>query len=145
LGQRTLLVDANLRDPCQHKLFNLAEKRGLSDILAARQDINLVSTLEAFPNLSVLGAGTSAPNPQELLNRATFPDLMNQLMSKFDVILVDTSPAGISADSQAIVARCGGALLVSRLNHTRLENLAALKAQILVTGAQIVGAVINEF
>jgi chain length determinant protein tyrosine kinase EpsG len=145
LGQRTLLVDANLRDPRQHELFNLAEKRGLSDILAARQDISLVSTLEAFPNLSVLGAGTLAPNPQELLNRATFADLMNQAMAKFDVILVDTSPAGISADSQAIVARCGGALLVSRLNHTRLEDLAAVKAQISVTGAQIVGAVINEF
>jgi len=145
LGQRTLLVDANLRDPRQHELFNLAEKRGLSDILAARQDISLVSVLEAFPNLSVLGAGTLAPNPQELLNRATFADLMNQAMAKFDVILVDTSPAGISADSQAIVARCGSALLVSRLDHTRLEDLAAVKAQILVTGAKIVGAVINEF
>jgi chain length determinant protein tyrosine kinase EpsG len=145
LGQRTLLVDANLRDPRQHELFNLAEKRGLSDILATRQDISLLSTLEAFPNLSVLGAGTLAPNPQELLNRATFADLMNQAMSKFDVILVDTSPAGISADSQVIVAHCGGALLVSRLNHTRLEDLAALKTQISVTGAQIVGAVINEF
>jgi len=145
LGQRTLLVDANLRDPRQHELFNLAEKRGLSDILAARQDMSLVSSLEAFPNLSVLGAGTLAPNPQELLNRATFADLMNQAMAKFDVILVDTSPAGISADAQAIVARCGGVLLVSRLNHTRLHDLVALKAQFSVTGAQIVGAVINEF
>lgn len=145
LGQRTLLVDANLRDPRQHELFNLAEKRGLSDILAARQDMSLVSTVEAFPNLSVLGAGTLAPNPQELLNRATFADLMNQAMAKFDVILVDTSPASISADSQAIVARCGGALLVSRMDHTRLADLAAVKAQVSVTGAQIVGAVINEF
>ena len=145
LGQRTLLVDANLRDPRQHELFSLAEKLGLSDILAARQDISLVRAIEAFPNLSVLGAGTLAPNPQELLNRPTFADLMNQAMAKFDVILVDTSPAGISADSQAIVASCRGALLVSRLNYTRLEDLAAVKSQISVTGAQIVGAVINDF
>jgi chain length determinant protein tyrosine kinase EpsG len=145
LAQRTLLVDANLRDPRQHELFYLAEKRGLSDILASRQDMSLVNQVEAFPNLWVLGAGTLAPNPQELLYRATFADFMNQAMAKFDLILIDASPAGMFADSQAIVALCGGALLVSRLNHTRLGDLATVKAQISVTGAQIVGAVINEF
>ncbi len=145
LGISTLLVDANLRNPRQHVLFHVDEKRGLSDILAARQDISLISNIEAFPNLSVLGAGTLAPNPQELLNRATFANFMNQAMDKYDVILVDTSPASICADAQAIVAHCGGALLVSRLDHTRLSDLAAVKAQISATGARIVGAVINEF
>ena len=145
LGQSTLLVDANLRNPRQHALFNVFEKLGLSDILAARQDISLISNIEAFPNLSILGAGTLAPNPQELLNRATFANFMNQAMAKFDVILLDTSPAVSCADAQAIVAHCGGALLVSRLDHTRLSDLAAVKAQISATGSKIVGAVINEF
>jgi chain length determinant protein tyrosine kinase EpsG len=145
LGMRTLLLDANLREPRQHELFNLTEKRGLSDILAARNDKSLISNIEAFPNLSVLGAGTLAPNPQELLNRATFASFMNQTMELYDVILVDTSPAVDSADAQAIVARCGGALIVSRLDHTKMSDLAAVKAQISVTGAQIVGAVINDF
>ena len=145
LGLRTLLLDANLREPRQHELFNLTEKRGLSDILAARNDKSLISNIEAFPNLSILGAGTLAPNPQELLNRATFPSFMHQTMESYDVILVDTSPAIDSADAQAIVARCGGALLVSRLDHTKMSDLAAVKAQISVTGAQIVGAVINDF
>ena len=145
LGQRTLLVDANLRSPQQHKLFQLAEKRGLSDIVAGRNDLNLISNVEAFPNLSILGAGTLPPNPQELLNRATFVEFMNQALSKYDLILFDTSPAAVSADSQAIVAICGGALLVSKLNQTRLSDLAEVKAQISVTGARIVGAVINDF
>jgi protein-tyrosine kinase len=145
LGVRTLLLDANLREPRQHELFNLTEKRGLSDILAARNDKSLISNIEAFPNLSILGAGTLAPNPQELLNRATFANFMTQAMALYDVILVDTSPAVDSADAQAIVASCGGALLVSRLDHTKMSDLAAVKAQISVTGAQIVGAVINDF
>ena len=145
LGRSTLLVDANLREPRQHVLFNATQKLGLSDILAARQDISLICNIEAFPNLSFLGAGTVAPNPQELLNRATFVNFMSQVMNKFDVILVDTSPAASCADAQAIVAHCGGALLVSRLDHTRLSDLAAVKAKISVTGAQIVGAVINDF
>jgi Mrp family chromosome partitioning ATPase len=70
---------------------------------------------------------------------------MHQTMESYDVILVDTSPAVDSADAQAIVARCGGALLVSRLDHTKMSDLAAVKAQISVTGAEIVGAVINDF
>lgn len=145
LGVRTLLIDANLREPRQHELFNLTEKRGLSDILAARNDKSLISNIEAFPNLSILGAGTLAPNPQELLNRATFASFMHQTMESYDIILVDTSPAVDSADAQAIVARCGGALIVSRLDHTKMIDLAAVKAQISVTGAEIVGAVINDF
>ncbi len=145
LGKRTLLVDANLREPIQHVIFKLKEKHGLSDILAGRNGIDLISNIEAFPNLSILGAGTLPPNPQELLNRATFVDLMNQAMGKFDIILLDTAPASNSADSQAIAAVCGGALVVSRLNHTRLSDLDDVKSQISVTGARIVGAVINEF
>jgi chain length determinant protein tyrosine kinase EpsG len=145
LGRRTLLIDANLRDPRQQELFKLAEKRGLSDILAARQDMSLVSSIEAFPNLSVLGAGTLAPNPQELLNRATFANFMNEATAKFDVVLVDTSPTKTSADSQAVVAICKGALVVSRLNHTRHSDLYDINSQVRVTGARVIGAVINKF
>jgi chain length determinant protein tyrosine kinase EpsG len=136
LGKRTLLVDANLRQPRQHQIFKLQEKLGLSDILAVRNGIDLVSDIEAFPNLSILGAGTLPPNPQELLNRATFVDFMNQAKDKFDIILLDTAPASDSADSQAIAAVCGGVLVVSRLNHTRLSDLADLKSQITVTGSR---------
>ena len=145
LGHRTLLVDANLRDPRQHTLFSLTEKLGLSDILAVRQDMNLISNVDAFPNLSILGAGTLAPNPQELLNRATFANFMNQAMAKFDLILVDASPAAKSADAQAVVALCGGALIVSRLNHTKLSDIADVQAQIQSTGSRVIGAVINHF
>lgn len=145
LGERTLLVDANLRDPRQHRIFNLKENRGLSDILAGRAGLDVVTRIEAFVDLSVLGAGTNPPNPQELLSRATFAEFMNQAVGLYDVVLVDTTPAKVSADAQATVARCGGALLVSRLNHTRHSDITTLRDQISVTGARVVGAVINDF
>ena len=145
LGERTLLVDANLRDPRQHTIFNLKENRGLSDILAGRADMDVITKVESFVDLSVLGVGTIPPNPQELLNRETFTNFMNQAIGQYDVILVDTTPASITADAQATIARCGGALLVSRLNHTRLSDIAEARDQITVTGARVVGAVINEF
>jgi protein-tyrosine kinase len=145
LGERTLLVDANMRDPRQHSIFNLKENRGLSDIIAGRAGLDVVTEIEYFEDLSVLGAGTAAPNPQELLNRTRFTHFLNYSTSKFDVVIVDASPANASADAQVTVARCGGALLVSRLNHTRLSDIAEVRNQIAVTGARVVGAVINEF
>lgn len=145
LGERTLLIDANMRDPRQHVIFNLQESRGLSDIIAGRAGLDVVSQVEFFEDLSVLGAGTLPPNPQELLNRASFTYFMSQAVSQYDVILVDTPPASYSADAQATVARCGGALLVSRLNHTRLSDITEVRNQIALTGARVVGAVINDF
>ncbi len=145
LGQKTLLVDANLRNPTQHSIFNIKENRGLSDVLAGRAGLDIATRVDSFVDLSVLGAGTLPPNPQELLSRATFTDFMNQAIGQYDVVLVDATPAADTADAQATVARCGGALLVSRLNHTRVSDLTAVRDQMSLTGAQIVGAVINDF
>jgi chain length determinant protein tyrosine kinase EpsG len=145
LGERTLLIDANLREPRQHKIFNLKEKLGLSDVLVGRATMEVITKVDSFVDLSVLGAGTLPPNPQELLNRDTFTDFMKLAVGEYDVILVDTTPANIIADTQATVARCGGALLVSRLNHTRLSDFSEVRDQISVTGARVVGSVINDF
>lgn len=145
LGERTLLVDANMRSARQSKIFNLKETRGLSDILVERAGIEVVTRISSFVGLSVLGAGTTPPNPQELLGRSSFAHFMNQAMGNYDVIIVDTPPAAETSDAQAISARCGGALLVSRLNHTPLSDLANIREQIKVTGVRIVGAVLNDF
>jgi len=145
LGERTLLVDANMRDPRQHLIFNQKENRGLSDIIAGRAGLEAVSKVAFFEDLSVLGAGTIPPNPQELLNRTRFTHFISYANSKYDVVIVDASPANDSADAQVTVARCGGALLVSRLDHTRLSDITEVRNQIAVTGARVVGAVINDF
>ncbi len=145
LGQRTLLIDANLRDPRQHQIFKLKANIGLSDILAGRADLGLATQLESVENLSILSAGAVASNPLELLSRASFKGLMKQAAAQYDVVLVDTTPVTMTADAQATVAHCGSALLVSRLNHTKFSDLTEMRDQIAITGAQIVGSVINDF
>ena len=145
LGERTLLLDANLRDPSQHKIFNLEEQLGLSDILVGRADLDVAIKIEPFPYLTVLGAGTPPSNPQELLSRYVFTDFMEQVASFYDVIIVDTAPAVASSDAQTVAARCDGALLVSRLNKTRRSELENLRDQLIVTGVNIMGAVLNDF
>ncbi|HSI22016.1 MAG TPA: chain length determinant protein tyrosine kinase EpsG [Methylophilaceae bacterium] len=142
LGEHTLLIDANLRRPTQHALFNLRETRGLSDVLIGRASIEVIREIDAISNLSVLGAGTIPPNPQELLNRKSFTELINIVRDIYDVVIVDTAPAIAAADAQMVAARCRGALLVSRLNETPMSDIANVGDQLVVSDVQLVAAIV---
>lgn len=145
LGLRTLLIDANLREPRQHEIFNLKLSIGLSELLAIDANIEVIPHAGPVENLSILCAGAMTSNPLELLSRKSFAQLINQVKTHFDVVLIDTSPAIASSDAQTVVANCDGAMLVSRLNKTKLADLTEVKNQISITGAQIVGGVVNQF
>lgn len=145
LGEHTLLVDANLRAPEQHTLFNLGQGLGLSDRLAGRADDEVVTRIPSFVDLSVLRAGTPPPNPQELLARDTFSSLIAKVGNSYDVVLFDAPPAALDSDALTIAARAEGVLLVVRKDHTRINDLLALSGQLQALGVEIVGCVINEF
>ncbi len=145
LGERTLLIDADLRSPRQHSIFNLGNRQGLSDMLVGRASHAAVVRIPAFVDLSVLTAGTVPPNPAELLSRATLQILLEDFAGRYDVILIDTPPAGMNADALTVAARAAGAMLVLRQNHTRLTAAAAHRAQMSGAGAELVGTVLNQF
>jgi protein-tyrosine kinase len=145
LGEQTLLVDANLRHPKQHEIFDLKGKQGLSDVLAGRADLDAVVKVDSFVDLSVLRAGTLPPNPQELLNRPSFGALNQQLEARYDAVLYDVSAFSTGADALAVAARAGGALLIVRKNHTLTSDLRAMSNQLTQSGAQVVGSVLVDF
>jgi chain length determinant protein tyrosine kinase EpsG len=142
MGRKVLLVDANLRKPRQHDIFNLGNGMGLSDVLAERVDSAQLRSFSAFPTLSVLPAGSPPPNPTELLARPAFGALLSGLEANYDIILVDTAPAELGADFQLVVARVGGMLIATRRHVSRVAPLSELKDKITLTGAQVVGAVV---
>ncbi len=144
LGERTLLVDADLRHPRQHRIFNLDGGAGLSALLAGRGDDGAVRRIRGLVDLSVLPAGAVPPNPQELLGRPAFAALHGELGRRYDVILLDTSAAALGADFQAVSSVTGGALLVARRNATRAADAAAVNERVVNAGARAVGVVLNE-
>ena len=144
LGERTLLIDADLRQPRQHELFNLKSDYGLSDMMAGRADPQVVKKIPAFRDLSVLSAGTVPPNPVELLSRG-LRNCLQQLETQYDVILIDTPAAEQGIDAQIISTICGGALLVASQDKTRLNAVQNLKTTLQETGCQCLGAVISNF
>lgn len=145
LGARTLLIDANLRCPYQHKIFNLENKQGLSDVLVGRATIlDVIHKVEEFVDLTVLPAGTLPPNPLELLSRTSFSELNESLVSQFEVVLYDTSDFLIGADALAIAAHTGGVLLVADKNNTRLADVNVMNEQITRNNLEVVGSVLVD-
>jgi len=145
LGERTLLVDADLRHPRQHLLFGLDGHIGLSTVLSERAGMEALQSIPSLPNLAVLPAGALAPNPTELLARPVLPKLLQQLAQAFDVILLDSSASSETADAQVLAVRAGAALIVARKNAARTWQVQGISAQVTEARATIVGAVLNDY
>lgn len=145
LGERTLLIDADLRKPRQHLIFNIPDRAGLSAVLSGRADRSAVAPVPGFGTLWLLPAGAPPPNPQELLSRQNLAALLQELRGDFDVILFDTPPAKRYADVQSVAFRAGSALVLARKDHTRLDDATGVIRELSDTGARVVGTVINAF
>lgn len=145
LGERTLLIDTDMRTARQHLLFGLENSVGLTTYLSRRTPEPRLHRVAGLGELYVLSAGPTPPNPQELAARAEFAALLETMHQQFDVILLDTPAATGAADAQTIAALSGGALLLSRQDHTRLRRVDELAAALRGVGVQVVGSVLARF
>jgi receptor protein-tyrosine kinase len=136
LGQRTLLIDADMRRPRQHQLFGIENRSGLSGILSGRNGATDVQRIESLMDLSVL---------PELLGRGAFPQMLRDFSTEFDVILIDTPPDYDYADGQTAAARAGAALVVARKDSSHVGAIGNLVDSMKHSGVLVVGAVLNEY
>jgi chain length determinant protein tyrosine kinase EpsG len=144
LGERTLLIDANLRNPVQHHLFGLGECDGLTDLIkGCCRTEKALRKVAQFECLNVLTAGTPPPNPQELLSRLPFAQLLDEMSNRYDVIIIDTPPLLEYADGQIVAARARGCLLGTRRDSTRLLDIARMKSQLDPNLTHVLGTVIS--
>lgn len=145
LGERTLLIDADLRTPRQHRIFNVPDRVGLSAVLSGRADRGAVAPVREFGKLSLLPAGAPPPNPQELLSRPALGALLQEMSTEFDVILLDTPPAKRYADAQSVAFCAGSVVMLARKDHTRLADTSSVIRELSDTGVRVVGTVFNAF
>ena len=145
----TLLIDANLRSPRQHTIFNFERRTGFSMLLAGRiqlEDLDVLpDQISTFNYLSVLGCGVVPPNPSELLNSSRFALILRELKKYYDVIIIDTPSAEYQSDILAIASAAGSALLVARPGRSRMEKTGKLMTLLSQARAEVVGAVLNQF
>ena len=144
LGERTLLVDADLRYPRQHELFYLENKIGLSTMLSGRSREEAIVRIPDLAGLCVLPAGPVPPNPLELLNRLNFDEFLIQVKSAFDVVIVDTPALSVGEDAAMIAVRTGAALAVARNSETKVAAFTDMVQGLMNAGVNVVGSVLNE-
>lgn len=143
--QRTLLIDADLRAPRQHKLFGLDNRAGLSAVLAGRSGQEAIQRVPSLVDLSVLTAGALPPNPSELLGLPAFGRLLRELAANYDVILIDTAASDEYSDAQLVASRAGAAVMVAHQNHSHLNKLRDLVGLLTDARVHLVGMMLNDY
>jgi protein-tyrosine kinase len=144
LGRRTLLVDADLRRPQIHTLFEAENNFGLAQALAEGGALNTLG-VEHIPQLSIITAGPVASNPLELVSSPYFEMAIVEWRNAYDIVLIDTPPITEYSDGIAIASLAEEVLVVTRANSTPHKNLREMLRRLASTQSRIVGAVINSF
>ena len=142
--KKVLLVDCDLRRGRVHKLFNLSNSKGLSNLLAG--DLKKFSEYiypTKLKNLNIITCGTYPPNPSELLASKKNKSLVKLLSNYFDIIIFDGAPIGGLADSVILSSLVDETLIVVRDGSTTKTDLLATKDVLNKVGANIAGVVFN--
>ena len=143
MGKKTLLIDADMRNPTVHRMFSIPVKNGLSEILAGLTDSITVSKTD-IENLSLLTAGKIPPNPAELLSSARMDKLLEFVKAHYDCVLVDTPPINLVTDSTAFATKATGYIMVVKLITTDMQDVRTAVNSLKHIGAPIVGFVMND-
>jgi len=147
MGQRVLLVDADLRRPQIHLRLNLNNDHGLSNVLAEGLDWNeAIQPLPRYENLSILTAGSIPPDPSRLLSSQRMQEMISQLQQDhaFDLIMYDLPPLAAFADAKILAAMATGLILVTKLGKTDRFALKNLLEDLRLSHISVLGLVANN-
>jgi capsular exopolysaccharide synthesis family protein len=145
MGQRVLLVDADLRWPYLHDLLRLPNKRGLSDVVAtALAPDEAIQKAPHEENLFVLTAGSVPPDPLRLLSSNKMHNLMAQWKAEYDLIIYDTPPLLGLADGSLLAGHTDGILLVVSIGETDRSEVKQALEGLQMAGTQVLGVVANR-
>ncbi len=140
---RVLILDANLRRPAVHKLFNLDPAPGLADVLAKTAEVEDALCKTDNANLDVMTVGSSEHRVFERLSTETMSELLARLEARYDLVLLDVAPAQVAGDAAGLANRVGGVVLVTRAMAQKRGLIARLKNELSGTNAEFLGVVVN--
>jgi polysaccharide biosynthesis transport protein len=146
LGDRTLLIDGDLRKPGVGRLLSLGSGKyaGLSSYLAGVSSLDLVTIQHpTIPNLSAIPTGPLPPNPADLLSSHKLTEAIAELRSKFKFIVIDSPPIMAATDAVILSVKADGVLLVVRSGETPKEAFTRTRELLLSVKAHLLGVVLN--
>lgn len=141
-GTKVLIVDCDLRKPVQHKIFEISNQKGLTNVLVEQLQVEEAIKPTAIENLSVINSGPIPPNPSELLGSQRMNELIAQLKNNYDIVLFDSPPVVAVTDAALLAARLDGVVLVTRSGVAKVDMVKMAKEQIEKANGKFIGAVL---
>ena len=143
-GRKTLIMDADLRRPRIHKVFNVPREPGVADVLF-EEDVDFEQYATDIDNLYLMPAGTMVPNTSELIGSKRMRDFFDKARAHFDIVIVDTSPVLIATDAVLLSTQCDATLIVINSGNTEQYEFEQCVEVLKSVGAKIIGGVLNGF
>lgn len=142
VGNKVLLVDANLHHPIQHRIWNTANNNGLSNVIAEQLDPKM-TIREVLPNLDLLTSGTLMDFPAILLDSQRMRMLMNYWSESYDYVIFDTPSLELTADAPIMGRIADGVLLVVKPGSVEHNQASYAKEVLDQSGLNMLGIVFN--
>jgi len=144
-GLSVTLIDADMRRPSLHKIFDMDGRRnGLTSLLVGNQINGSAPAVTAQPNLRMVPAGPIPPNPADLLGSHRMQSLIRHFREQSDLVVIDTPPALAVADAAILSTMVDGVILVCDPNKTKRRDLRHAREAIEAVGGKILGLVVNR-
>lgn len=144
LERRTLLIDADLRNPGQHRLFPTNNDVGLTQALTNGGPYHFHG-IQQLPEMALITSGEVPQNPHELLSGRAFERVIREWRRQFEFVILDTPPLSQFSDAVAIAAVTGNVLVLGRAEATRFKDLSEFRRSLSAAHCRVLGAVINRF
>ena len=141
---KVLIIDADLRRPKVHKVFDVENDQGLTEILVNKVDAKSLIKETFVENLSVLPTGVLPPNPAELLGSKGLVKLIEEFKETYDYILIDVPPVNLVADGLLIANLMDGVLLVCSSGVVPVEEAKRAKELLVQAKARVLGVILNN-
>lgn len=143
-NKKVLLIDCDLRSPSLQRVFPRSNKHGLTDVLSGQSGLEAAVSTTAITNLSVLTSGTLPSNPSEILGSEPMQELLKEVASYYDVIVIDSPAALDVSDAQILGTLSDGVVLVAHQGKATKQQLKKVKRAMDHVNANILGVVLNK-
>ncbi len=143
VGEKTILIDADLRKPNVHRVFHLDKDPGLSDILTGQEEVDRFLEKPAVENLYIIPAGKSPANPSELLGSARMEDLIGRLKEEFKWVIFDMSPILAVTDPGVLGNLLDGSIIVVKAGRTQAVDVERAYSLLLEANAKPMASILT--
>lgn len=142
MGKKVLIIDADLRKPRLHKIFETSNKKGLTHVMLNNESVK--KHIVKLDQLDFLSSGAIPPNPSEILGSDKMKKMLEELKEEYEYVIIDSPPVSYVTDGALLSSFCDGTILVVAAGETDHRNAQQAKSHLLKVNANILGVILSK-